>query len=95
MPVENLEEEGLPKNPNLELAQLKFHLESPKHKNDEAAKSTLLEAIKEDSKIPRLCSFSHQIWFVTVDAWKNNQFVHVCTVWLLFFRSKKKPKADS
>ena len=56
MPVENLEEEGLPKNPNLELAQLKFHLESPKHKNDEAAKSTLLEAIKEDSKIPRLCS---------------------------------------
>ena len=54
MPVENLEEEGLPKNPKLELAQLKFHLETPKHKNDEAAKSTIMEAIKTDSKIALL-----------------------------------------
>ncbi|XP_076447495.1 26S proteasome non-ATPase regulatory subunit 6-like [Babylonia areolata] len=52
MPVENLEEEGLPKNPNLELAQLKFRLESTKHKNDEAAKSKLLEAIKADNMAP-------------------------------------------
>lgn len=50
MPAENLEDEGLPKNPNLELAQLKFHLELPKNKNDAAAKSKLLEAIKTDSK---------------------------------------------
>ncbi|KAL8595136.1 hypothetical protein ACOMHN_013809 [Nucella lapillus] len=52
MPVENLEEEGLPKNPNLELAQLKFHLECPKFKNDEAAKSKLLETIKGDNMAP-------------------------------------------
>jgi hypothetical protein len=50
MPVENLEEEGLPKNPNLELAQLKFHLELPQHKSDDAAKAKLMEAIKTDSK---------------------------------------------
>ncbi|KAK7101534.1 26S proteasome non-ATPase regulatory subunit 6-like [Littorina saxatilis] len=52
MPAENLEDEGLPKNPNLELAQLKFHLELPKNKNDAAAKSKLLEAIKTDNMAP-------------------------------------------
>lgn len=52
MPVENLEEEGLPKNPNLELAQLKFRLGTEFYKNDEASRSKLLEAIKADSKLP-------------------------------------------
>lgn len=52
MPVENLEEEGLPKNPNLELAQLKFHLELPQNKNDEAAKAKLMDAIKTDNMAP-------------------------------------------
>jgi len=52
MPVENLEEEGLPKNPNLELAQLKFHLELPKNKNDAAGKAKLLESIKSNNMSP-------------------------------------------
>ena len=33
MPVENLEEEGLAKNPNLELAQWKFLLSTDGEKN--------------------------------------------------------------
>ncbi|PVD24204.1 hypothetical protein C0Q70_14674 [Pomacea canaliculata] len=52
MPVENLEEEGLPKNPNLELAQLKFRLGTEFYKNDEASRSKLLEAIKADNMAP-------------------------------------------
>jgi len=52
MPVENLEEEGLPKNPNLELAQLKFHLEQPKNKNNATEKAKLLEAIKSNNMAP-------------------------------------------
>ncbi|KAK7476519.1 hypothetical protein BaRGS_00032267 [Batillaria attramentaria] len=52
MPVENLEEEGLPKNPNLELAQLKFRLGTDKYKNDEASKAKLMEAIKTDNMAP-------------------------------------------
>ena len=48
MPVENLEHEGLAKNPNLELAQLKFFLTLEHHKNDATAKQQLMDAIKAD-----------------------------------------------
>jgi len=48
MPVENLEEEGLPKNPNLELAAWRFTLNNPEGKDKEDAKKRLLEAIKEN-----------------------------------------------
>lgn len=48
MPVENLEEEGLPKNPNLELAAWRFTLNNPEGKDKEDAKKKLLEAIKEN-----------------------------------------------
>lgn len=51
MPVENLEEEGLEKNPNLELAQTKFLLSLSEHKNDAALKTKLLDAIKAESEI--------------------------------------------
>ena len=51
MPLENLEEEGLEKNPKLELAQTKFLLTLPELKNDGALKTKLLEAIKADSEI--------------------------------------------
>lgn len=51
MPLENLEEEGLEKNPKLELAQIKFLLSLPEHKNDAALKTKLLDAIKADSEI--------------------------------------------
>lgn len=54
MPVENLEHEGLAKNPNLELAQLKFYLSHENYKNDTATKQKLLDAIKENGN--SLCS---------------------------------------
>ena len=48
MPAENLEEEGLPKNPNLELAAWRFTITNPDGKDKEEAKRKLLEAIKEN-----------------------------------------------
>lgn len=52
MPVENLEEQGLEKNPNLDLAQIKFLLTLPEKRNDVDLKSKLLEAIKNDNMAP-------------------------------------------
>mgnify|MGYP000020054539 FL=1 len=51
MPVENLEEEGLPKNPNLELAAWRFTLTNPDGKSKVDAKKRLLEAVKENGKL--------------------------------------------
>ena len=56
MPAENLEHEGLAKNPNLELAQLKFLLSSKQHKNDVEVKQKLVSAIK-DNGINSISSF--------------------------------------
>ena len=50
MPLENLEDEGLEKNPDLQLAQWKFLLTTEKFKNDRKIKNDLLDAVKEDSK---------------------------------------------
>lgn len=50
MPLENLEEQGLEKNPNLEYAQWKFLLSLNEHKNDTTLQNRLLDAIKQDSK---------------------------------------------
>jgi 26S proteasome regulatory subunit N7 len=53
MPVENMEEEGLAKNPDLLIAQWKFQLESvPSYKNDNALKEKLLGIIKENKMSP-------------------------------------------
>lgn len=49
MPAENLEEEGLPKNPDLELAQIKFQLSQDSLKNDGQLKNQLMEAIDKDN----------------------------------------------
>ena len=49
MPVENLEEEGLPKNPNLEIAQWRYTLTAPHGDNKEEIATRLLDAIKENS----------------------------------------------
>ena len=49
MPAENLEEEGLPKNPDLELAQVKFRLSQESHKNDAELKKELMDKIDKDS----------------------------------------------
>jgi 26S proteasome regulatory subunit N7 len=50
MPLENLEEEGLEKNPNLELALWKFLLSLPDHSGDKKLQSKLMDAIVGDSK---------------------------------------------
>ena len=50
MPVENLEESGLEKNPNLQLAQWRFLLKTDKNRNDQQMKNNLLKAIKDESK---------------------------------------------
>lgn len=50
MPIENLEEEGLEKNPNFEHAQWKFLLETDKYKNDVEIKKKLLAAVEANCK---------------------------------------------
>ncbi|XP_013390839.1 26S proteasome non-ATPase regulatory subunit 6 [Lingula anatina] len=52
MPVENWEEEGLERIPNLELAQYKFLLLTDKYKNDKDVKNKLMEGIKADNMSP-------------------------------------------
>lgn len=50
MPLENLADEGLEKNPNLELAQWKFMLGTDKYKNDSQIRNNVMKAITQDSK---------------------------------------------
>lgn len=50
MPIENLEDQGLEKNPNLELAYYKFLLTLPEYKSDRNVHSKVSEAIKKDGK---------------------------------------------
>lgn len=64
MPLENLEEEGLEKNPNLELAQIKFLLSLPEHKDDPHLKTKLLDAIRTDSEI---ASFPHPYYVISLE----------------------------
>nr|QBH73995.1 26S proteasome non-ATPase regulatory subunit [Aphelinus abdominalis] len=52
MPLENLEEEGLEKNPKLELAQTKFLLSLAEHKDDAQLKAKLLDAIIAENMAP-------------------------------------------
>ncbi|KAK3765461.1 hypothetical protein RRG08_017136 [Elysia crispata] len=52
MPVENLEEEGLAKNPNLEHAQFRFLLSTTKYKNDVQLKTKLMDEIKANDMAP-------------------------------------------
>lgn len=55
MPLENLEEEGLPKNPDLRIAQLKFLLTMDGHRQDAKVKTELMDAIKANSKLALRC----------------------------------------
>ena len=48
MPIENLEEEGLAKNPNLQLAQWRFLLLTDTYKNDKEIKEKTIDFIKEN-----------------------------------------------
>ncbi|XP_059490466.1 26S proteasome non-ATPase regulatory subunit 6 [Neocloeon triangulifer] len=49
MPMENMEEQGLEKNPNLELARIKFLLSMKEHQNDKELAAKLLDAIEADN----------------------------------------------
>jgi len=53
MPVENMEDEGLAKNPDLKIAQWIFQLRDvPAHKNDNALKQQLMGVMKENKMAP-------------------------------------------
>lgn len=52
MPSDLLEEQALEKNPNLELAQIKFLLSLPEHRNDLKLKASLIEAIRIENMAP-------------------------------------------
>lgn len=52
MPIENLEEQGLEKNPNLELAQTKFLLTLPEYKGDKTLSEKLMNSIRVDNMAP-------------------------------------------
>ncbi|XP_046385272.1 26S proteasome non-ATPase regulatory subunit 6 [Ischnura elegans] len=52
MPLENLEEQGLEKNPNLQIAQMKFLLTLPQYKNDKSTLDALMNAIRTDNMAP-------------------------------------------
>lgn len=59
MPLENLEEEGLPKNPDLRIAQLKFLLTMEGHRQDVKVKTELMDAIKANSELASLPCSAH------------------------------------
>lgn len=52
MPIENLEEQGLEKNPKLELAQFKFLLTLKENLNNFDLKKKLLDEIKAENMAP-------------------------------------------
>lgn len=65
MPLENLEEEGLPKNPDLRIAQLKFLLTMDGHRQDAKVKTELMDAIKANSEL----AYHGTMWLVTLMVW--------------------------
>lgn len=67
MPIENLEEEGLAKNPNLQLAQWKFLLTTETYKNDKEIKQKTLDFITENNMAPFYEELSHSL------GWKIDQ----------------------
>ncbi|XP_030768071.1 26S proteasome non-ATPase regulatory subunit 6 [Sitophilus oryzae] len=52
MPIENLEDQGLEKNPDLELAHFKFLITLPEYRNDKTVHAKITEAIKKDDMAP-------------------------------------------
>ncbi|KXJ20234.1 26S proteasome non-ATPase regulatory subunit 6 [Exaiptasia diaphana] len=61
MPVENLEEEGLPNNPNLEISQWKFIICNPDGVNKEQAKKNIMVAVKEKDMAPLYEELCHEL----------------------------------
>uniref|UniRef100_A0A8C9VJC5 26S proteasome non-ATPase regulatory subunit 6 n=1 Tax=Scleropages formosus TaxID=113540 RepID=A0A8C9VJC5_SCLFO len=68
MPLENLEEEGLPKNPDLRIAHLKFLLTLDGRKQDAKVVAELMEAIKENNMAPYYEALCKELkWQVDTD----------------------------
>ncbi|XP_053377033.1 26S proteasome non-ATPase regulatory subunit 6-like [Mercenaria mercenaria] len=67
MPIENLEEEGLAKNPNLELAQWKFLLTTDIYKDDKEIKKKTMDFIIENNMAPFYEELCHSL------SWKIDQ----------------------
>uniref|UniRef100_A0A8C4SWR6 26S proteasome non-ATPase regulatory subunit 6 n=1 Tax=Erpetoichthys calabaricus TaxID=27687 RepID=A0A8C4SWR6_ERPCA len=68
MPLENLEEEGLPKNPDLRIAQLKFLLTIDRHRDDVKVKEELMEAVKQNNMAPYYETLCKELkWQVDTD----------------------------
>jgi hypothetical protein len=61
MPIENLEDQGLEKNPDLELAHFKFLLTLPEYRNDRFVHAKITEAIKKDGKWDFSLTFPHKM----------------------------------
>lgn len=57
MPIENLEDQGLEKNPDLELANCKFLLTLSEYRTDRNVHQKILDAIKKDGE-KMTCHFS-------------------------------------
>lgn len=68
MPIENLEEEGLAKNPNLELAQWKFLLSTNEQKNNTEIRSELMKSIEADDMTPFYLEVCNDLGWKTDDA---------------------------
>jgi len=68
MPIENLEDEGLAKNPNLELAQWKFVLSTAGHENDSEIRSELMKSIEADDMTPFYLEVCNDLGWKTDDA---------------------------
>ncbi|MBZ3891570.1 26S proteasome non-ATPase regulatory subunit 6 [Sciurus carolinensis] len=65
MLLENLEEDGLPKNPDLRIGQLRFLLSLPEHRGDAAVREELMAAIGDNNMAPyyeALCKPSNGRW---------------------------------
>ncbi|XP_042303384.1 26S proteasome non-ATPase regulatory subunit 6 [Sceloporus undulatus] len=68
MPLENLEEEGLPKNPDLRIAQLRFLLSLQPRRPEPAARQELMDAIRKHDMAPYYESLCKSLeWQVDTD----------------------------
>lgn len=68
MPLENLEEEGLPKNPDLRIAQLRFLLSLRPRAPDPAARDELMAAVRLHNMAPYYEALCKSLeWQIDVD----------------------------
>lgn len=78
MPLENLEEEGLPKNPDLRIAQLKFLLTMDGHRQDAKVKTELMDAIKANSELAFHFVTLHTYYLLITYIPDTYNWLHVC-----------------